>query len=305
MNLYELRGTIAATLTPFTSERKLNIGAIEPYAAYLRKQGVSAVFIGGTTGESHSLTVLERRALTEQWTMAGRALKLDVVVHVGSNCLEDARALARHAQEQGAVGISAVAPAYFKPRTLALQLECCAEIASAAPEVTFFHYDIPGMTGFSLPMGELMEKARERIPTFGGLKFSNMDLMMLQQCLRVADGKLSVAFGCDESLVAALALGCTSAVGSTYNFVAPAALRAWRAFERGDLGLARAEQYKIVRLVEVLNRRGYLGSAKVLMKWLGVDMGPMRLPNPSLDAAQEIALKSDLEAIGFFAWESV
>jgi N-acetylneuraminate lyase len=224
---------------------------------------------------------------------------------VGSNCLEDARVLARHAQDQGAVGISAVAPAYFKPRTMALQLDCCAEIASAAPELTFFHYDIPGMTGFSLPMGELMEKARERIPTFGGLKFSNMDLMMLQQCLNVAKGELSVAFGCDESLLAAVALGCTSAVGSTYNFVAPAAQRAWRAFEKGDLATARAEQFKVVRLVEVLNRRGYLGSAKVLMKFLGVDMGPMRLPNPSLDAQQELALRADLQSIGFFGWETV
>lgn len=302
MKPYELRGTIAATLTPFTPDRRLNPDALEAYAAHLQRLGVGVVFIGGTTGESHSLTVEERKALTEHWIRVAKAARLEVVVHVGSNCLEDARVLARHAQDQGAVGISAVAPAYFKPRTLALLVDCCAEIASAAPDITFFHYDIPGMTGFSLPMGELVERAGERIPNFGGLKFSNMDLMMLQQCLKAASGRFSVAFGCDESLIAAVALGCRSAVGSTYNFVAPSAQKAWKAFDSGDLNTARDLQYRLVRLVEVLNRRGYLPSAKVLMKIHGVDVGPMRLPNPSLDAAQEAVLRAELDAIGYFGW---
>jgi len=302
MKLYELRGIIAATFTPFHRDGSFNPAPIEGYASFLIENGVGAVFIGGTTGESHSMSLDERLALTQRWMEVTKGSRLDVIVHVGSNCLADARVLATQAEKVGAAAISAVSPAYFKPRTVAMQLDCCAEIASAAPELTFFHYDIPGMTGVSLSMPELIQFAQQRIPNFGGLKFSNTDLMMFQQCLRVVNERGSVAWGCDESLLGALALGCKSAVGSTYNFCAPMARRLWHALEHGDLAGAREDQYRIVRCVELLNRRGYLGSAKILMRRHGIDLGPMRLPNPTLDASQSAALLSEFETMGYFDW---
>lgn len=302
MHSYSLRGILAATLTPFHPDGSLNLNAIEAMAAHLVRQGVRAVFIGGTTGESHSLSLDERRALSERWVAVARGAGIEVIVHVGSNCLADSRVLAAQAQDLGATGISAVAPAYFKPRTIAAQVECCAQVAAAAPALPFFHYDIPGMTGVSLPMAEFLERAAERIPNLAGLKFSNLDLMMFQQCLRANGGRCSVAWGCDEALLSALVLGCKSAVGSTYNYSGPIANRLWAAFDRGDLAAAREEQFRIVQLVDILNRRGYLASAKVLMGMLGVELGPVRLPNLTLDAAQQAAVRSELEALGFRAW---
>lgn len=302
MKLYELRGIIAATFTPFHRDGSFNPAPIERYASFLSASGIKAVFIGGTTGESHSMSLDERRALTRRWMEVARGSELDVIVHVGSNCLADARDLASQADDMGAAAISAVSPAYFKPRSVASQLECCAQIASAAPELTFFHYDIPGMTGVSLSMPALIQLAQERIPSFGGLKFSNPDLMMFQQCLRAGHGRGSVAWGCDESLLGALVLGCQSAVGSTYNFCAPMAQRLWQALEQGDLAAAREDQYRIVRCVELLNRRSYLGSAKVLMQRHGIDLGPMRLPNSTLDESQSAELLSEFDVMGYFDW---
>ncbi len=45
-----------------------------------------------------------------------------------------------------------------------------------------------------------------------------------------------------------------------------------------------------------------MGGAKATMKMLGVDVGPARLPNGSLDPAQQPALRADLEKLGFFDW---
>jgi N-acetylneuraminate lyase len=50
---------VAATHTPFHADGSLNVAAVASQAAHLLKTGVSAVFIGGTTGESASLTVDE------------------------------------------------------------------------------------------------------------------------------------------------------------------------------------------------------------------------------------------------------
>ena len=297
-----LTGFIAATHTPFHADGSLNPAVVEKQAAHLLANGIKAAFICGTTGESHSLTVEERRAMAAKWMEVSRGTELKVIVHVGANCLADARALTAQAGQLGAFGISAVAPSYFKPRTVATLVDCCADIAAAAPALPFFYYDIPVMTGLNLPMPEFLAHAAERIPNMAGLKFTNPDLMMFQQCLRFADGAFTVAWGCDEYMLAAWSLGATTAVGSTYNFAAPIYHRLLKAFAAGDLARARDEQFRSVQIVSKLSACGFMGAAKAVMKMLGVDVGPARLPNPSLDARQEAELRGELDQLGFFEW---
>jgi N-acetylneuraminate lyase len=298
----QLTGLIAATHTPFHADGSLNLAMVEKQAAHLIANGVTTAFIGGTTGESHSLTFEERRTLTVRWMEVARGTPMKIVVHVGANSLADARGLATQAQQLGAFAVAALAPSYFKPRTVAALVDCCAQIAAAAPELPFFHYDIPVFTGVSLSMPEFLVHAQERIPNLAGLKFTNPDLMMFQQCLRFDGGKFSVAWGCDEYLLAALALGGTGAVGSTYNFAAPIYHRLLKAFAAGDFARAREEQFRSVQLIALLASRGFMGAAKAVMKMLGIDVGPARLPNSNPDAAQQAALRADLEKLGFFDW---
>jgi N-acetylneuraminate lyase len=298
----QLTGLIAATHTPFYADGSLHFAIVEKQAAHLVANGVTTVFIGGTTGESHSLAFDERRALAARWLDVTRGTSMKVIVHVGANSLADARALASQAQQLGAFAIAALAPSYFKPRTVATLVECCADIAAAAPELPFFHYDIPVFTGVSLSMPEFLAQAQERIPNLAGLKFTNPDLMMFQQCLHLDGGKFSIAWGLDEYLLAALALGAAGAVGSTYNFAAPIYNRLLKAFAVGELARAREEQFRSVQLIALLASRGFMGAAKVVMKMLGVDVGPARLPNNNLDTAQQAALRADLEKLGFFDW---
>jgi N-acetylneuraminate lyase len=304
MNLPKLTGLIAATYTPFRPDGSLNLPAVEPLAAYLLRQGITTVFIAGTTGENHSLSLAERLALTERWVEIARGTPLKIVVHVGGNCLSDARALAAQAQALGAIAMAATSPSYYKPRQVDTLASCLAEIASAAPELPFYYYDIPSMTGVNLSAAELLPRAAERIPSLAGLKFSNPDLMTYQLCLRVGGGRFDVLWGSDEYLLAALALGGRGAVGSTYNFAAPIYQRLILAFDSADLATAREEQFRSVRLVQLLGDHpaGFMSAAKALMGLLGVDLGPARLPHPRLSPEATGQLRAQLEKLGFFDW---
>lgn len=302
MKSIDLRGIVAATHTPFEADGSLNLPMVERQAAHLLAAGVTQVFVNGTTGECASLSLAERLALAERWLAAAAGTPLRVIVHVGANALPDARELAAHAQENGALAVSAFAPSYFKPGSVSSLVTWCAGIADAAPELPFFYYDIPSMTGAALPMREFLERAAERIPNLGGLKFTNHDLLQFQHCLRALEGRLSVPWGCDEFLLAALALGGTSAVGSTYNFAAPIYQRLWRAFDEGRLADARAEQYRSAQLVAVLNRHGYMAASKAVMTMLGVEVGPPRLPIDRLSSEGKQSLERDLVRLGFFEW---
>src|ERR1051326_4304312 len=127
---HPLHGLVAATHTPFHNDGSLNLAVVEKQAAHLLASGVKFAFIAGTTGEGHSLTLDERRTLTQRWCEVARGTEMKVIVHVGSNCLADAHALATQAQSLGATAIAAMPPSYFKPRSLDTLIACCAEVAS-------------------------------------------------------------------------------------------------------------------------------------------------------------------------------
>ena len=66
-NYQRLKGLIAASFTPMDAEGKVNLPVIGKYADLMAKSGMTGVFVCGTTGESLSLTVEERKNILEQW----------------------------------------------------------------------------------------------------------------------------------------------------------------------------------------------------------------------------------------------
>lgn len=296
---FQLHGLVAAAHTPFDAAGELRLAGVERQAEHLQRHGVSTVFIGGSTGECHSLSVQERMSLAQRWAEVIRGSELKLVVHVGSNCLSDARALAGQAQQLRADAIAALAPSYFKPKSLQTLVDCCAHIAEAAPATPFYFYDIPVLTGVQFSMRDFLGLAAERIPQLAGIKFTNADLMAYQQCLQFRDGQFDIPWGVDEYLLAALTLGASGAVGSSYNFAAPLYQRIIAAFERDDLAAARGEQFRSVQLIELLASYGYMGAAKAVMGFLDVPVGPARLPNTNPTPDQTQQLRVALEQLGF------
>jgi len=297
-----LHSLVTATHTPFHPDGSLNLKVVEKQSEFLLSKGVNTVFIGGSTGESHSLTYDERHLLAKCWMAVTKGTAMRVVVHVGANCVADAKALAEQAEDLGAAAIAALSPMYFKPKNVEVLVETMAQIASAAPDTPFYYYDIPSMTGVNLPVPDFLQQAGKRIPNLAGVKFTNPDLMAYQYALRADDSAWDVPFGCDEHMLGALAMGAKGAVGSGFNFAAPVYLRLLAAFAEKDFAAAQREQFRGVQIISTLVSYGYMGAAKAVMAMLGVDVGPARLPNTTLSPAQRDKLQSELEAMGFFEW---
>ena len=291
-----LHGLVAAVHTPLNSQGELALDAVEKQAAWMLNQSVNTVFIGGSTGESHSLSLDERIALANRWKDVRKGSSLRLVVHVGCNCLNDAQSLAKHAQSIGADALSALSPSYFKPRSLESLIDCCASIAQAAPNLPFYFYDIPVLTGVNFAMPKFLALASKTIPNLVGLKFTNSDLAAYLQCLQLDNHQWDLPWGIDEHLLGALATGAQGAVGSTYNFAAPIYHRIIEAFHQGDFQRARQEQLKSIQLIECLASYGYMAAAKATMEYLGIPVGPPRLPNGSLTTEQQRELYTLLDS---------
>jgi N-acetylneuraminate lyase len=293
---------VAATHSPFHPDGSLAPEVVPTQASFLAANGIRTVFITGSTGECHSLTAAERVVLYDAWAAAGQARALTVIAHVGCNSPVDARALARHAQAVGLSGISALAPSYYKPGTLDDLIDWCVAIAAEAPDLPFYYYDIPAMTGVSFPMEQFLVEAPARIPTLAGIKFTNPDLVSYRRTLDAADGRFDVPWGMDEALLGGLATGARGGVGSTYNFAHKLYVDLASALDRGDLAEARRRQSLSIAMVDAIASSGFMGTAKALMSRLGVPIGPARAPfgNPTRD--QVDALMARLTELGFGEW---
>ena len=266
-------------------------------AAFLGANGIKAVFVTGSTGECHSLTSDERVALYDAWADAGRANDLRVIAHVGGNSIDDTRRLARHARSCGCAAISALAPSYHKPATIEDLVDWCAAIAAAAPDLPFYYYDIPSMTGVALPMDRFIVHAAARIPNLAGLKFTNPDLVSYRRCLDVGGERMDLPWGTDEMLLAALATGARGAVGSTYNWAPALYVDLMAAFARGDLAEARRLQSQSIAMVDAIASTDFMGTAKAVMARLGVPVGPARPPLSNPTAAQVDAVMAVLNGL--------
>jgi N-acetylneuraminate lyase len=277
----------------------VDLEKIDAYAKHLAESGVSGVFVNGTTGEGYSLSGRERRDTAERW-VRHQSGEFRVMVHVGAESIEEARSLARHAQEIGAHGIGAMSPVFYTPNLDAM-IRWCARLTEAAPDLPFYYYHMPDMTGAAFSVVDLLERAAAELPTLRGVKYTHNDLMEYRLCAGLADGRYDMLFGRDEILLGALALGATGMVGSTYNYAMPLYHRLTESYRSGRSDEADAIQHTVMQLVRILAANGGgISCGKAMMTGVGLDLGPCRVPNPTLPPHAAEAAVAEARELGAF-----
>lgn len=292
-------GVIAATFSTFNKSGNLDLHLIEKVVEKLIADEVAGVFICGTNGEGLSLSTEERKAIAEAYIRIVNK-RIKVFVHVGHSSISEARYLAAHANQTGADAIAAVSAFYFKPSDVSSLVDCMAEIASAAPDLPFYYYHMPAITGVSVDVVEFLKQGAHKIPTLRGIKYTANTLHEFQRCLHYAGDRFDVLFGYDELLLPALAVGAHGAVGSTYSFAAPMYIKIMKLFQEGKLKEAEEWQYKCVQMIEALSMYHPIATQKAILKMMGTDLGSCRLPLPTLNDGQEEELRKYLNDMNFF-----
>ncbi|MFT5166662.1 MAG: N-acetylneuraminate lyase [Saprospiraceae bacterium] len=297
----KLKGLIAAPFTPMNDQGELALEQIEKLVRLYEKNEVKGAFICGSTGEGVSLSLEEKKQVMEQWGKV-KSDKVKALFMLGGTCLNEMQELAVHARTCNLDGISILCPFYFKPASIEQLVIFCKQVADVVPELPFYYYHIPALTGGHFSMLEFLKLADEQIPNLAGIKYTHPNIMEFHACTRYKNGKYDLLWGIDEGLLSGLAIGAKGAVGSTYNYAAPLYNQVIKAFEKGDLKEAENLQYKAVQMVELLIKYGGTGAGKAFMKLIGVDCGWFRSPISSLTEAQVGALKEELEELGFFEY---
>jgi len=298
MESTRIKGLVAATVTPFRKDGGLNLELVAPLVDHLLGAGVNGLYVCGSTGEGVSLTDQERQSATEAYIEAA-AGRVPVVVQVGHNSLASATRLARHAATAGADAISATCPSYFKIEDIDVLIDSMELVAGGAPNLPFYFYHIPSLTGAQLSMPEFLQRGGQRISNLAGMKFTSPVLHDYQECVELNDAQFDVLWGADEMLLGAFATGAQGAVGSTYNIAAPLYRGIIDALERGDLIEARRLQSLAGAMIRILLAYPFHAALRSALRLLGFECGLSRLPLKNLSTAEERDLQSRLKQIGF------
>ncbi len=301
MNNYKkLEGLVAATFTPMHANGDINFPVIRKYARHIRDSGVTGVFVCGTTGEFASLTTVERKLILEEWVQSsGGAFK--IIAHVGGDNQRDSIELSRHAAKLGVDGIGCIAPSFFKPRSVNELIHYFEPVASAAPDLPFYYYNMPSMTGVNLSVTQFLHEGKKTIPNLAGVKFTHDNLMEMGDCIQLDNEAFEVLHGFDETLICGLTLGAVAGIGSTYNYISDIYLDIMKAMKDGAIEQARAHQAKSVEMVKIIIKHGGgVRGGKAIMNLIGIECGACRPPLVSFTKREYDILKEDLRRVGFF-----
>ena len=246
------------------------------------------------------MTLKERKKIAEEW-IKYQDNDFKVIIHIGTSSPKQSRELAKHAQKINANGVSSMGPIFYKPKSVDNLVQFCSEIASAAPEQKFYYYHIPSFTGVDYSMVDFIKCASERIPNFSGIKYTHHNLNEMKECITMNKGNLRIFHGSEEILLKGLYQGVGSAVGSTYNFMPSIYLCLIENYFKGNKERAEYKQSQANEIIKILFKYGGpITAGKVIMKFIGINLGPCRQPLSNLTPEATKNLKKELIDANFF-----
>ena len=281
-----------AMVTPFDSDGELDVAAGRDLAAHLVEQGIDALVLAGTTGESPTTTDEEKVALLKAVCeeVGGNAR---IIAGAGSNDTRHAVEMAKAAAEAGADGLLVVTPYYSKPSQAGVEAHFRA--VAEATDLPVCLYDIPGRSGIPIDSDTIRRLAE--VDTIKAMKDAKGD--MLEASTLIQETGLAWYSGDDPLNLPWLAVGATGMI-SVVGHAAPKALRELvTAYENGDL--ARAREINANTLNVLARQQGALGGvtfAKAALRLQGIEVGDPRLPVAAATDEQVERLREEMTQAG-------
>lgn len=286
---------VTAMVTPFDGNGALDLDAAQRLARWLQDQGNDGLVVAGTTGEAPVLTDRERLDL---FAAVVEAVSIPVIAGTGTNDTNHSIHMTREATKLGVAGLLVVTPYYNRPPQSGIfgHIQAIAE-SSHLPVVV---YDIPARTGRKIATSTLVKLAHD-IANVVALKDAAGNPGETAQVLAQAPSGFEVYSGDDGLTLPLLAIGAVGVIGVATHWTAPehqAMMDFWAA---GDTAAARRVNELLLPsfAYETGDESPNPIPSKVMMNFLGLDVGQCRLPmGPPADFVISRARQvwADLEA---------
>ncbi len=277
-----LPGVYVPVITPFTAAGKINFAEMESHIRNLIKEGVDGIVVGGTTGEGHALSVEEKKKLIDAAMAIKHGLhgakRFEVIAGTGTYDLDEAALIARHAKEKGCAAVLAL------PKKTASQQEIekfYSALATRAPGITLFAYNIPGLTGVHIEPQTVARLVKKGL--VGGVKDSSQNPELMPKWKR-ANPKTFLIVG-EDTLIhfGVVKCGADAAIPGTGNIAAKECIAAFRQAREGKGEIAQRRLNTVVDYL--LPHKSFGGSLKLHLRQAGAIKSDHRRAPGKLEGA--------------------
>lgn len=291
----QLNGVLVALVTPFTADgSQIDVDTFQTYVDRLIAAGVHGLVPGGSTGEFTTLTVDERKQLTEACVKAA-AGRVPVIAGTGALSTAETVELSRHAAEAGADALMVVPPFYDAPELGQVKAHLAA--AHEASGLPIVYYNIPPATGVHLTPAEIASLGEVEGVEY--LKDTSGDAVGLGELLFAHADKITAFNGTDTLTFFGMAGGAKGVVWGAANVIPELAMQLWDAVAvRGDLDEGRRLWSKIWPVCDFLESYNYAAAIKTGLELTGTPTGPVRAPFELLDDETRTKFAEILDAAG-------
>ena len=277
-------GAATAIITPFKNDA-IDYEQFARLIEWQIAEGINAIVVCGTTGESSTLSDDEHR---EAISFAVRQVagRVPVIAGTGSNDTSYAIELTRHACEAGADAVLAVTPYYNKATQKGLIASFTA-IADASTKPVIL-YNVPSRTGCNILPATAAILAEH--PNIFAIKEASGNISQIAELASLVRGKMDIYSGNDDQIVPVLSLGGKGVISVLSNPMPRATAEICSKFFEGDVAGAAKLQLDLLPLINALFSEVNPIPAKAAMAAMGYCENSVRLPLTTMEAAHEATL---------------
>lgn len=280
---------MTAIITSFGDDGTINFDALERLTNHCLETGSRGFVIGGTTGETPTLTHDEKIELYTRFAqiVAGRGV---IIAGTGSN---NTRETAQFTAEVGRISgidyVLVVVPYYNKPNQRGMIAHFTA-VAEQSP-IPIIIYNIPGRTGVTMANDTIVELSKN--PNIAGVKQCT-SMEDFEYVVQNTDDDFNVFTGEDAQALAAKAVGGRGVISVASHIYGREIRKMYDDLDAGDVKSAGDLMRFLTPKIQALFMYPSPSPVKAVLNAQGYHVGDCRLPILSLNEEEKQTLAMHL-----------
>lgn len=268
-----LREFGTAIITPFDEENKINFIEFERLIEFQIKNGVDAIIVCGTTGESATLSAKEKEELIK-FCVQKVNKRVPVIAGVGSNNTKKVLENIKIAEKYNVDGLLIVTPYYNKTTQNGL----VAHFTTIAQntKLPIILYNVPSRTGVNIEPNTYFELSK--IENIVATKEASGDISKILKIRNLCKNNLDVYSGNDDQIIPILSLGGIGVISVLSNLKPKFTSEMVKKYLNGNVEESSHMQIEVCNLIEKLFKEVNPIPIKEAMNLAGFNCGRPRLP---------------------------
>ena len=265
-------GVATALATPF-DDKGVNVKEFSRFIEFQINAGVNALVVCGTTGESSTMTKVEK-VQAIKCALSTSKKRVPVIVGTGSNNTLATIEMSVLAEELGADGLLIVTPYYNKTTQNGL-IEHYKAIANSV-NIPIILYNVPSRTGMNILPETCFELSK--IDNIVGIKEASGNISQVAKIAQLCGNDFSIYSGNDDQILPILSLGGKGVISVLSNIKPKLTCKIVNSFFENNTATSRNEQLNALPLINALFAETNPIPIKYAIDCIGYDFGTPRLP---------------------------